>query len=316
MKKIIITLCAMLFSLCTWAQENIRLCDYQIPAKLEDLFQYADSLGYGVTVHYSQRETRKVNFSFIHSIKRDKNAILFLDSIRHTFYALADEAPKTYFWESHINGIDSIEYALKFNNGHLKFVYKPYSTVEIPERGLAYLDFIYPIDSVKHPITEKIDKKGYWKTLNKILNRKGVSKQKFYVYNDSTHIIPKEDQFVGSRYSQNPNIEHRGIIYTIASKELADELKQEILQETWRFTDEHPDVMYNINPNVTQGEFVVFLSADKQTSRIQEMLTVALRDTRDTYQIVASDFNGDQYLPADLTGLKSYKNGKKVYYRK
>ena len=279
MKKIIIILWAMLFSFCTWAQGSERLRDHQIPAKLEGFFKYADSLGYRANVHYIQRETRKVSVSFSHFVRKDENVALLLDSARHTFHTLADEAQETFFWESHKDGVDSVEYALHLDKGNLKFTYKPSS--------LVYLDFMYQVDSIKHPITEKIDKRGYWKMLKEVLKRKGVSKQKFYIYNDSTHIIPREDQFVGGSHSQNPNIEHRGIIYTIASKELADELKQEILQETWSYIDKHPNTMFTINPDVTQGEIVVFLSA----------------------------VNGDQYLPADLTGLKSYKNGKKVYHK-
>ena len=308
MKKVIIILWVILISFCAYGQENERLRNHKMPEKIENLFQYADSLGYGAKVHYIQRETRKVSISFSHFVRKDKNVALLLDSVRHTFYALADEAHETYFWESHADGKDSLQYTLQLNTGYLKFSYKP-------DGGVAYLDYMHPMDSIKHSITEKIDKKGYWKKLNKILNRKGVSRQKFYIYNDSTHIIPKEDQFVGSSHSQNPNIEHRGIIYTIASKELADKLKQEILQETWSFTDKYPNLMYSINPDETRGEIVVFLSAGGRMYRIQEMLTVALRNNQDTYQIVVSDFNGDQYRPADLIGLKSYKNGKKVYHK-
>lgn len=159
MKKIIIILGTMLFSLCTWAQGSERLSDYQMPTKLEDFLQYADSLGYRAMIQPNQHETRKVDCFFVLSNRRDENAILFLDSIRHTFYTLADEAQETYFWESHADGTDSIEYALKFNSGHLKFAYKPYSTVEHPDRGFAYLNYMCPIDSIKPSITEKISKK-------------------------------------------------------------------------------------------------------------------------------------------------------------
>ena len=117
MRKIITILWAMLFSLCTWAQGSERLRDHQIPAKLEEFLQYANSLGYGTTVHSNPHEKQKVDFFFPISNRKDENVILFLDSIRHTFYALADEAQETYFWESHKDGIDSIEYVLKLNNG-------------------------------------------------------------------------------------------------------------------------------------------------------------------------------------------------------
>lgn len=149
MKKIIIILGVMLFSLCTLAQERERQPGYQIPAKLEEFLQYADSLGYGATVHYNQSETRKVDFFYTHSLKRDENAILFLDSIRNTFYALADEAQETYFWESHTNGTDSIEYALQLNRGHLRFAYKPYPAANLSDRGFVYLNYMCPIDSIK-----------------------------------------------------------------------------------------------------------------------------------------------------------------------
>ena len=159
MKKGIIILGAMLFSLCTWAQGSERLRDYQIPAKLEEFLQYADSLGYGATVHNSQLETRNMSFFFTCSLRRDENAILFLDSIRHTFYALADEAQETYFWESHTDGKDSIEYALQLNRGYLRFAYKPYSTAKLSDRGFVYLNYMCPIDSIKPSTTEKNDKK-------------------------------------------------------------------------------------------------------------------------------------------------------------
>ena len=159
MRKIITILWAMLFSLCTWAQGSERLRDHQIPAKLEEFLQYANSLGYGTTVHSNPHEKQKVDFFFPISNRKDENVILFLDSIRHTFYALADEAQETYFWESHKDGIDSIEYALKFDNGHLKLAYKPYSTVEIPDRGFAYLTYMGPTGGIKPSITENNDKK-------------------------------------------------------------------------------------------------------------------------------------------------------------
>ena len=174
MKKGIIILWAMLFSFCTWAQGSERLRDHQIPAKLEGFFKYADSLGYRANVHYIQRETRKVSVSFSHFVRKDENVALLLDSVRHTFHALADEAQETFFWESHKDGVDSVEYALHLDKGNLKFTYKPSS--------LVYLDFMYQVDSIKHPITEKIDKRGYWKMLKEVLKRKGVSKQKFYIY--------------------------------------------------------------------------------------------------------------------------------------
>ena len=161
MKKIIIILWAMLFSFCTWAQGSERLRDHQIPATLEGFFKYADSLGYRANVHYIQRETRKVSVSFSHFVRKDENVALLLDSARHTFHTLADEAQETFFWESHKDGVDSVEYALHLDKGNLKFTYKPCS--------LVYLDFMYQVDSIKHPITEKIDKRGYWKMLKEVL---------------------------------------------------------------------------------------------------------------------------------------------------
>lgn len=344
MKKIIIILWTMLICCFAYGQESERLRNHKMPERIENLFQYAESLGYHMREEYYNTYDffirRSSTSHYFRNNKNEEKSSLLLDSIRSTFMELNDdESKECYMYEAHHDSIDSMSYRLMLDIGQKKKVVaqnpktgKPYSrTFNFGIRSLnfrytpeqqghfAHLEYEY-MDSLMDRPSEPINKKEYWKIVKKVLKQNGVKGQSYYVYNDSSLNDHIPDVGDGNLLKNCRIIEQKGYVYEMETKEQLEKITQDLLQETWNYLDQHPDVKFSIdvyprilNPDLS-GSFITLNTGFSNYFCIQVKHYPFHQP--DHFWVIAREINGDDFLPKDWETLKSYKNGKKVYYKK
>ena len=145
MKKTLLTILCCCLTIGMQAQTTKLLREYQNP-KIEGLLNYAESLGREIRVIHTG-EDKHMSFSvemyndFRYKIEgkdiddelhkkqnqeydeRERKSALLIDSIRNTFLGLLDDASKSYMWEYHQGGVDSMYFTLalgKNSKGEVK----------------------------------------------------------------------------------------------------------------------------------------------------------------------------------------------------
>ena len=340
MKKIIIILWAMLICCFAYGQENERLRNHKMPEKIEDLFQYAESLGYPKCEEYYNTNEIFIKKSWISpSFFNNEKRTLMLDSIRNTFMELNnDESKECYMYETHHDSIDSMSYRLMLDTGQKKKVVAQnpitkkayYRTLNFDRRSLvfrhtperwgsfAYMAYEYR-DSVVDRPREPINKKEYWEIVKKVLKQHGVKGQPYYVYNDSCLNDHTPDVGDGNLLKHCRIIEQKGYVYEMETKEQLEKIMQDLLQETWNYLDQHPNVRYYIYPRTINPDLnrdFIRLDSDYDKDRNYFEVQVIHYHRPDYFWLIAREIKGDDFLPIDWETLKSYKNGKKVYHKK
>lgn len=378
MKKLILTLCAILFTAGISAQETLQLRTHSNP-KIEGLLKFADSLGIHIqksSFDGGEHSQHARQVEFIYSIRGDKkypltgdankdkssqrlnrnfsdrNAKMKLltDSIRQTFIELSGNSQESHMWEYHQNGKDSMSYALaigSFKNQRpiefkkqnsilyyaapevITFQYHsdlsketdiPYSTI-----GYAFFTYFHTLEDNSQP-SALFDTKAYWKTLKKIFDKEGVEKQRLRIYKDSTYTLnPTEWATEWEGVSRNrSSVKEEVMIYRMSSTLLANKIIREIVDATWAHLDKQPGVIYRIeetadfNINGLASGPVVDIGT-LTTNRQEPYFDISTHTdsfTGDHLIIVRESIGNWRFLPKGWEMLKSWKNGKKVYYKK
>lgn len=374
MKKLILTLCAILFTAGISAQETLQLRTHSNP-KIEGLLKFADSLGIHIqkssfdegehSQHarriwftYSIRDDKKYPLTGdadidksrqrLNRMNSDHNAKMKLltDSIRQTFIALSGNSQESHMWEYHQNGKDSMSYALAIgsfkNQRPIEFKKQNsslyYAAPEIitfryhsdlsKDPGIQHHPIGYAFFTYYHTLEDNIqpsalfDTKAYWKTLKKIFDKEGVEKQRLRIYKDSTYTYnPTEWEGVIRNRS---SVKEEVMIYRMSSTLLANKIIREIVDATWAHLDKHPGVIYRIeetagfNINGLASGPVVGIGTFT-TNRQEPYFDISTHTdsfTGDCLIIVCESIGNWRFLPKEWKMLKSWKNGKKVYYKK
>lgn len=369
MKKLILTLCAILFTAGISAQETLQLRTHSNP-KIEGLLKFADSLGIHIQKssfdagEHSQH-ARHISFSFptypltgdadidksrqrLNRMNSDHNAKMKLltDSIRQTFIALSGNSQESHMWEYHQNGKDSMSYALAIgsfkNQRPIEFKKQNsilfYAAPEVitfqyhsdlsKDSGIQHHPIGYAFFTYSHTLEDNIqpsalfDTKAYWKTLKKIFDKEGVEKQRLRIYKDSTYTY-NPTEWEGVRRNRS-SVKEEVMIYRMSSTLLANKIIREIVDATWAHLDKQPGVIYRIeetadfNINGLASGPVVDIGT-LTTNRQEPYFDISTHTdsfTGDHLIIVRESIGNWRFLPKGWEMLKSWKNGKKVYYKK
>jgi len=369
MKKLILTLCAILFTAGISAQETLQLRTHSNP-KIEGLLKFADSLGIHIQKssfdagEHSQH-ARHISFSFptypltgdadidksrqrLNRMNSDHNAKMKLltDSIRQTFIELSGNSQESHMWEYHQDGKDSMSYALaigsfknqrpiefKKQNSSLFYAAPEIITFQYhsdlsKDSGIQHHPIGYAFFTYSHTLEDNIqpsalfDTKAYWKTLKKIFDKEGVEKQRLRIYKDSTYTYnPTEWEGVIRNRS---SVKEEVMIYRMSSTLLANKIIREIVDATWAHLDKHPGVIYRIEETAGfnirgLGSGPVVGIGTFTTNRQEPYFDISTHTdsfTGDCLIIVCESIGNWRFLPKGWEMLKSWKNGKKVYYKK
>lgn len=376
MKKLILTLCAILFTAGISAQETLQLRTHSNP-KIEGLLKFADSLGihiqkYSFDGGEHSQHARQVSFTY--SIRGDKkypltgdankdkssqrlnrnfsdrnaNMKLLTDSIRQTFIELSGNSQESHMWEYHQDGKDSMSYALaidtfknqrpidfkKYNSSLyyaapevITFQYHsdlsketdiPYSII-----GNAFFTYSHTLEDNIQP-SALFDTKAYWKTLKKIFDKEGVEKQRLRIYKDSTYTYNPTEVWEGVVNGKGISIKQEIMIYRMQSTSLANKIIREIVDATWAHLDKQPGVIYEIAEtagfNIRGFSYSTVVDIGSYATDSQEPhfhISINTDSFTGDYLIFVRESIGRWYfLPKGWEMLKSWKNGKKVYYKK
>ena len=371
MKKLILTLCAILFTAGISAQETLQLRTHSNP-KIEGLLKFADSLGIHIQKssfdagEHSQH-ARHISFSFptypltgdadidksrqrLNRMNSDHNAKMKLltDSIRQTFIELSGNSQESHMWEYHQDGKDSMSYALAIGSfkNQRPIEFKKYNSslyYAAPEvitfqyhsdlskdSGIQHHPIGYAFFTYFHTLEDNIqpsalfDTKAYWKTLKKIFDKEGVEKQRLRIYKDSTYTLNPTEVWKGVVNGKGISIKQEIMIYRMQSTSLADKIIREIVDATWAHLDKQPGVIYSIEEaagfNIRGAIYSTVVDIGSYDPDSQEPhFHISINTdsfTGDHLIFVRESIGRWRFLPKGWEMLKSWKNGKKVYYKK
>ena len=343
MKKIIIILGVMLFSLCSLAQGSKNVRNHQMPEKIENFFRYADE-SWKPAIRYERYDneggipTKTVMFQ--QTLNNKKAITQALDSIRSMFNNLInDEVMECYMRESHQNGLDTILYKLTLDpierKRHIVRLLKPEKSETIyleseysarqfvfqympitENRGSASLMYEYKDSALDKP-SEPINKKEYWSIVKKVLKGNGVKGRSWYLYNDSTLHNHLPDVTRGSKVARSRIIKQEGYIYEMDTREQYEKIIQDLIQKTWIFLDKHPYATFVIHPTMpgpgTISESIRLRQDDNSYDSFK--VEVYRQHEPEHFWLFIREIYNDDFWPKECLQLKSYKNGKKVYYK-
>ena len=272
------------------------------------------------------------------------------DAIRNTCKALSNDAQEAYIWEYHRNGMDSIRYAIAlgqyddsdairsyqnqrdiyYDNAPeiLSFRYDTYSNNPNGYwKGFGSLRYDYAPDRDYKQITDfkPFNQEEYNKQLRRILKQKGITSRQFYVYHDSTYTFANrkdlDDDFtirVNTITPKQQKSETRGTVYTILSKELADSVLSHLVNVTWNFLENNPEMDFKFSPDnnyALRGLTELFQHFSHE--RVPSFYHIYLNhvDNKE-FNILVVEGTGDMIIPSEWLILKSWKNGKIDYNKK
>ena len=363
-KTLLIILCCYL-TIGMQAQTTKLLREYQNP-KIEGLLNYAESLGREVTIVHTG-EDRYVDFSVEmyndvrypvdeqnpdretyerwnreHYERRAKSALL-IDSIRNTFIGLLDDANKSYMWDYHHDGVDSMYYTValgKYNKGEVKehqrkdrereleYSFAPeiltfrfyqdaprYIQKDAPSsKGLGELFYKYQPE-VSDSNEVEVDMTELMKEVGKVLKKNKVKYRTLQTEIDSTY--DWNDREIITSYSRRAGTT-TSRVYDSRCKEETNKILEEIKAVVWNYLDKHPHADFTfINrknaPQLNPMAIRVYKGDEESTELFN--VYVQYLDRRNEYCFLISTSKGNYVLPAGWGRLKSWKNGAKKYYQ-
>ena len=225
--------------------------------------------------------------------EREKRAQHVYDVLVNLCKSLSHEvdASNSSMWESHHDGIDSIQYNIALReypqgdtltrwNGRrgtsfsqapeiVRFYYDddlptryngldPEKTAMLATKGFGTFFYTYTPDSVPDETHELINKKEFAKLIKPILNQKGIEKRDIYIRRDiNCPVGPEMGNYsytrVGYRtYNQlTTDSETKGTVYKLQSVEQAEEVIHLLNEVIWKYLDQHPHLFYSFHPDVT-----------------------------------------------------------------
>lgn len=331
MKHLMISIAMLFASVIAHAQGN---------EQLEKLFRQMDSLGIKPHIVYSNdggHEKQVTAFNMIR-FEPDANGKLALapgetglevhQLICETLKGLTDNAKEAYLWEKHNQQMDSVKYSLKLGSDVTETLIYNYFMDKKPRTGplegvttgFGHLYYLAAMDSTISN-TEKIDVEDYKRYLQPILKQKGIEAQSIYLSHDTAyaHQLNEEDMAIYEIIDApiQPTSETKGTIYSMRSKEQAENVLNQIIEATWRYFDEHPTCQYFICP--TRGYSNMFNSPVMSSSEFGETyksFAIHLLQFKDEYKIFFLDTKGELWLPKEIFVLQSWQNGKKKYNKR
>ena len=256
------------------------------------------------------------------------------DGVDSILYVLTTDSPQKDIQELVTSTRYGVSYTLPNVSDFLFFnylpTYKKYPDEEHVYKNHGQLSYFHQKthekDSTSHCTIEHLDKKGYEKQLKKIFGTKGFSRRTFYMRIDSTYHRKNEPgrwEMVGGGYSNGTGvIEATATIYQTQSKTLSDDAFQTLVNTTQQYLNEHPLLMSSFTFGAQSKPTKVFVSEKKIDDHLCQKYVALFHhySDDDTYYFIFLDAKMDkfdtEYLPIDWRELKSWVNGKKVFYKK
>jgi hypothetical protein len=198
----------------------------------------------------------------------------------------------------------------------VRFYYRPDNIiyVSLPEKGdelqnKGIYSFEYCLENGDTYQNHCLDTLKMEKYLRPVLTQKGIKTHKFYLYDDYTVKDTTFDFFHFTK-TNSATSEAQGTIYTIQSKEQADDVLKQLNHAISQFIDENPQTNHWKPEQKKQILFCSTLSSNQEYC----ILHLYSEET-DMHYIMIFNATGTLSLPKGWQNMKSWVNGKIEYYR-
>lgn len=290
----------------------------------------------------------KPQYDSIYNVIHPKEMMIH-DAIWNTCKELTKDAQESSIWTYHKNGVDSIKLTItleedfhKKNKLRLRYIpaahtlsylYQPTVAVKhyensvrkvLPTIAGGWFEYIYHPDTIRRT-PEYVDFDDYTQHIQPILTRKGVTGRSIYIRCDSSLAIQKPDikMQINPYYSAKPPYgeEYKGMVYTIANKEIADSVLIALQSATIDYIKKHPNsictyTQHNDLDFIQHGIIELFNCWKPGNGPKGHCLSNSvLVDTNQYHIILTNDSRLQHYLPYGWQKMKSWINGEIEYYQ-
>ena len=341
MTRAIITLMVMLASLNAYSQMN---------PKIDSLIQHClriklgssdfDKKGMhisrtGITYHMAQFKDT-INYRNVREPEQE------LKAMRDVCRMLSKEAKESYLWESHEGGKDTLMYLLTLNNPTcretIKLMYTDRNVkfirfdgnIEDEPRPKGAFTFDYHLENGDNSRNHLIDVAEMNRLIAPLLENDSIERHDIYIRHDKTYPTNVDElEYIG--HATNDvlwfDTETKGTLYTIPTKEMGDRIFLQLGKIITQYYKDHPYVIHiglSVIPQ-TYNEW----SHDLVYSRVYDY--TKREDTPHGYRIrfyppgnkydgvcriFVEETDGYLWLPKGWRNMKSWVNGKAIYYKK
>ena len=365
MKKILtFMLCAVFTATAIGQQPNVRLTQLEQYLPTQDIDvkkrqdNYAGEITYRISAGYSSISGWKSYFRKQLSEEEKQQRILtvnsritqgrqhmegIIDYFRTTFASLGKDAPESYMYEFHKNGLDTIKYSYmgpslevaNFDYHNKPYKNNDYGIIDYSDYYFSYTHSYTIPTGIKKEDMKAFDGKAFCEhiqpVLKKFMKLKGAKAYPVHWQHDE-NFEKKEDFYHTSKYGRNQHEfeTHPGLTtgthYIIPSEHegTAKILFKQLDSLAYDYLTKHPEQPYDYNftetgfresdnshiydglPNIIKGN--IYKGSD-------EFYFCCHRIEDGNYHILTLNSKGVYWVPRDWASLKSYINGEKTYIK-
>ena len=262
---------------------------------------------------------------------------------RTTFASLGKEAPESYLYEFHKNGLDTIKYSYmgpslevaNFDYHNKPYKNNDYGIIDYSDYYFSYTHSYTIPTGIKKEDMKAFDGKAFCEhiqpVLKKFMKLKGAKAYPVHWQHDE-NFEKKEDFYHTSKYGRNQHEfeTHPGLTtgthYIIPSEHegTAKILFKQLDSLAYDYLTKHPEQPYDYNftetgfresdsshiydglPNIIKGNIC---------NGSDECYLCCKREQDGLYHILTLNSKGVYWVPRDWASLKSYINGEKTYIK-
>ena len=365
MKKILtFMLCAVFTATALGQQPNVRLTQLEQYLPTQDIDvkkrqdNYAGEITYRISAGYSSISGWKSYFRKQLSEEEKQQRILtvnsritqgrqhmegIIDYFRTTFASLGKDAPESYMYEFHKNGLDTIKYSYmgpslevaNFDYHNKPYKNNDYGIIDYSDYYFSYTHSYTIPTGIKKEDMKAFDGKAFCEhiqpVLKKFMKLKGAKAYPVHWQHDE-NFEKKEDFYHTSKYGRNQHEfeTHPGLTtgthYIIPSEHegTAKILFKQLDSLAYDYLTKHPEQPYDYNftetgfresdsshiydglPNIIKGNIC---------NGSDEFYLCCKREQDGLYHILTLNSKGVYWVPRDWASLKSYINGEKTYIK-
>lgn len=343
MTRAIITLMVMLASLNAYSQMNPKI-DSLILNCLRMKLGSSDFDKKGIFIRRSGVTYHMADFKDTINYRNVREPEQELKAMKDVCRMLSKEAKESYLWESHEEDTDTLMYLLTLNNPTcretLKLMYtdKNVTFVTLDDDGTSELkpkgwfEFEYHLENGDNSRNHFIDVAEMSRLIAPLLENDSIERHDLYIRHDQTYPTKVDElEYIG--HATNSRLwfdtETKGTLYTIPTKEMGDRIYHQLGKVIAQYYKDHPyDIHFGLSvipPTYDQWKWEVNLV------RSQVYDYTKREDTPHEYRItfyppgnkwdgvcriLVEETDGYLWLPKGWRNMKSWINGKAIYYKK
>lgn len=316
-----------------WQSNNAGKIRYSIGTDLQMAHGWEGYFRKELTEEERQQRVLTVNSRITQERQHMEGVI---DYFRTTFASLGKEAPESYLYEFHKNGMDTIKYSYSgpsYEGANFKYTNRPYKNndngiLDYCDYSYSYFHYYYVPTGISEDNMKAFDGKAFCEHIHPVLQKfmklKGAKAYPVHWQHDEGFDKKGDFEF------QNYRIKHAGLSsgthYIIPSEHegTAKILFKQLDSLAYDYLTKHPEQPYEYK--FRKGGFVESTMSHgygglpenvigNTLNGSDEFYLCCKREQDGLYHILTLNSKGVHWVPRDWASLKSYINGEKVYIK-